>query len=265
MRVTLVSLRLLFCCLLLAAPFAYTQAKPAPLNNDAVIKMAKAGLSDNLIVEAITTQPGSFSTSATDLIALKQAGISDRVLATMLGKSTGGTTAASTAATSTLPPGVDEIGVYYKNHAGTWTAFAPEIVNFKSGGFMKSLATDGIIKPDRNGHLPGKASATALVKPVEILIYVPDGTAPEEYQLLKMRVNSNNREFRSMTGGVFHSSTGGQRDNVPFTPVKIAPRLYTFTLDSSFGNAEYGILPPGTQSTANAVNEGKIYSFHIAE
>ncbi len=264
MRVALASFRLFLCCLLLAAPFAYTQSKPAPLNNDAVIKMVKAGLSDDLVVEAITTQAGSFSTSATDLIALKQAGISDRVLATMLGKASG-SAAAPSAAANTLPPGVDEIGVYYKNHTGTWTAFAPEIVNFKSGGFMKSLATDGIIKPDRNGHLPGKTSSTALVKPVEILIYVPDGTAPEEYQLLKMRVNSNNREFRSMTGGVFHSSTGGQRDNIAFTPVKIASRLYTFTLDNTFANAEYGILPPGTQSTANAVNEGKIYSFHISE
>lgn len=253
---------LLLCLIVLTGSFAFAQQ--TALTNDAIMKMAKAGLGDDLIVQSINSQPGEFTTSASDLVTLKQAGVSDRVLAAMLGKGTAPVAAGGMTA-SGLPPGVDEVGVYYKDHSGKWVGFQPEIVNFKSGGFLKALATDGIVKMDRNGHLKGRESKTALVKPVEILIYVPEGTAPAEYQLLKMRLNSDNREFRSMTGGVFHSSTGGQRDDIPFTTSKLEPRLYTFTLDKDNAPGEYGILPPGTQSTSNAVNAGKIYTFHIAE
>jgi hypothetical protein len=120
---------------------------------------------------------------------------------------------------STLPAGVDEIGVYYKNaKTGTWTEFQPEIVNYKSGGALKSTFSYGIVKQDKNGHVPGKSAAIALNHPIEILIYAPEGTAPNEYQLLKMRVNSDNREFRSETGGVFHSSSGAERDRQDFPP-----------------------------------------------
>ena len=40
------------------------------LNNDAVIKLVKAGLSDDLIVSTITAQAGSYDTSTDGLIAL---------------------------------------------------------------------------------------------------------------------------------------------------------------------------------------------------
>ena len=44
------------------------------LTNDAVIKMSKGGLSDDLIVQTIQSQPGAFQTGASDLVALKQGG-----------------------------------------------------------------------------------------------------------------------------------------------------------------------------------------------
>ena len=49
-------------------------------NNDAVIKLVKAGLSEDLIVSTINGSPGSYDTSADGLIALKKAGASDEVL-----------------------------------------------------------------------------------------------------------------------------------------------------------------------------------------
>jgi hypothetical protein len=165
----------------------------------------------------------------------------------------------------TLPPGVDETGVYYKNQAGTWVEFSPEIVNYKSGGVLKSIATDGIVKGDKNGHVPGKAAAITLTHPVDILIYAPEGTAPNEYQLLRMRVNSNNREFRSETGGVFHQSSGAERDRLDFTANKIGTRLYQFSLGPEVKPGEYGILPPGAVSSTNAASAGKIDTFHLAE
>jgi hypothetical protein len=50
------------------------------MNNDSVIKLIKAGLSDDLIITTITASQGMYDTSADGLIALKGAGASDRIV-----------------------------------------------------------------------------------------------------------------------------------------------------------------------------------------
>ena len=54
------------------------------LDNDALVRMARAGLSDSLIVTAIHTQPGKYDTSTDGIIALKAAGVSDTVVAAIV-------------------------------------------------------------------------------------------------------------------------------------------------------------------------------------
>ena len=74
------------------------------MNNDSVIKMVKAGMSDGIIVSTIDSQPAHFALSANDMIALKQAGVSDKVMVAMIAKSN---PAAPTAAplTTSVPAG----------------------------------------------------------------------------------------------------------------------------------------------------------------
>src|SRR5689334_9475690 len=60
------------------------------MNNEAVIKMAKAGLGEDIIVSTIKSQPGKYATGADDLIALKAAGVSDKVIAAMVEKAAAG-------------------------------------------------------------------------------------------------------------------------------------------------------------------------------
>jgi hypothetical protein len=56
------------------------------LNNDSVIKLIKAGLSDDLVISTINSQAGKYDTSTDGLIALKTAGVSDRVVSTIVAK-----------------------------------------------------------------------------------------------------------------------------------------------------------------------------------
>jgi hypothetical protein len=56
------------------------------LNNEAIIKLVKAGLSDDLIVATIGSSPGAYDISADGMIALKTAGVSDRVVAAVVSK-----------------------------------------------------------------------------------------------------------------------------------------------------------------------------------
>jgi hypothetical protein len=239
-------------------PLATTSA-PA-MDNGSVMKMAKAGLGDDLIIQTINTQPGAYLTDADSLVALKTAGVSDRVITAMINK--GRRQITNVPEKPVELSDVNEIGVYYKDHTGKWIAIEPEIVHIKSGGWLKSTATHGIIREDRNGHLNGRESKLALQCPIDILIYVPEGVSATEYDFLRFRINSDNREFRVLTGGVFHSTGGADRDEVKFSPVKTAPHTYQFTVNKDTGGGEYGILPPGT---GNVTNGGKIYTFAIVE
>jgi hypothetical protein len=242
-----------------AGPLPASKAIQAKMSNDSVIRMEKAGLSDDLIVQTIGSQPGQYTTDADAVIALKQAGISDRVISAMVNR---GRIQLTGTERPVVLSDVNEIGVYYKDRTGKWQAIEPEIVHLKSGGFIKSTITDGIIKQDQNGHINGRESKLLLPRPIEFLVYTPDGVDITEYNLLRFRLNSSSREFRALTGGVFHSTGGADRDEVPFKPVKTAPHTYQFTIGMETPGAEYGILPPGT---GNIANGGKIYTFAISE
>ena len=240
------------------------------MNNDSVIKLVKAGLSDDLIVSTINGSTGTYDTSADGLIALKSAGASDKVVAAIVAKSAApgappAAVAAPAVSASGLPAGIDEVGVYYKEKSGAWIALMPEIVNFKTGGVMKSMLSNGIVKGDMNGHIQGMHAKILTTLPVVLAVYVPEGTAITEYQLLRLRPSGNSREFRSVTGGVFHVSGGATRDAVEFQADKLAPRVYQITLSPGLGKGEYGLLPPGAQGSANMGSSGKIYSLSIPE
>jgi hypothetical protein len=240
------------------------------LTNDSIIKMTKAGLGEDIVLSTIKAQSGSFTTGVDDLVALKTAGVGDKVIAAMVDKMSAGGAAKSAdraAAVHTAPTAGQafEIGVYYKN-AGNWTDLPPEVVNFKTGGVLKSIGTAGIVKGDVNGHVNGEHSRTSLKNPVELLVYTPEGTAITEYQLLRLRDQKDSREFRTVTGGVMHVSGGATRDLVPFESKKTAPRTYEIILPASLGSGEFGLLPPaGADPTASSGRIGKIYSFRVIE
>ena len=234
--------------------------EPAMMNNDTVLRMHKAGLTDDLILQTITAQPGRYDTTPDALITLKQAGIGDSVLAAMTNKARRQITNVPVQPVELSP--VNEIGLYYKDATGRWQPMESEPVHSKSSGWLKHTLSDQIIKEDMNGLVNGPQSKLLLPRPIEFLIYTPDGTNAGEYDLIRFRLNGKDRQFRTLTGGVFHSTSGAKNDEVPFTPTRIAPRTWTFTLGRETPGAEYGILPPGT---GNVTNGGKIYTFAISE
>ena len=237
------------------------------LTNDAVTKMLKAGLGDDIVLSTIKSQPAKYATGPDDLIALKSAGVSDKIIAAMVERMSSPAMAAAPATGAATAPAaglVSEVGVYYKK-GDVWIDLPPEVVNFKTGGVLKSIGTAGIVKGDVNGHLNGEHSRTSLKTPVDILVYAPEGVAITEYQFLLLRDTKDGREFRTVTGGVMHVSGGATRDLVPFESKKLAPRTYEIILPN-LGGGEYGFLPPaGADPTASSGRIGKVYSFRIIE
>lgn len=248
-------------------PASSAHATPATLNNDAILRMSKAGLDAGLILQTVRTQPGQYSTSPNDLITLKEAGVPQPVIAAMLAHSSGLVDHATTAPVSVSPlsPGVDEQGVYRKQSDGHWTLIDPELVHFRSGGFLKSTLTNNIVKKDQNGEVSGSQAALVLKPGDELLILAPANTEPVEYQLIRFRLHANSREFRTSTGGVFTTREGTDRDQVAVKANRIAPRVFSLILPPHIGGGEFGVLPPGAASTPGIAFAGKIYTFAITE
>jgi hypothetical protein len=247
-------------------------AQTAALDNDAVVKLQKAGLGEDLIITTINSSPGHFDTSADALIALKQAGITDKEIAAMLSKNANPNGPAAMPPTIVLAapppplPGITDVGVYYKDKDGNWQDVVSENVNFKTGGVLKTAFSDGIVKPDLNGHLTGPESKLKLNTPVEFAIYVMEGQSAGEYQLLHLHTHKDGREFRSVTGGVFHVSSGAERDTVDVQSKKVAPRVYLVTVEGKLAPGEYGFLPPTTMNSGrNLASSGQMYTFTVTE
>ena len=245
-----------------------------------VIKLSKAGLSDDLIIQQIRKKNQAFDLSTDQLLQLKAAHVSERVIQIMIDprkdtvqapaiNPSPQATSAEAGPTLLRPrqdppdPGLPaEIGVYAKVK-GRWAEVLPEVVNWKTGGVVKSVATVGIVKGDVNGHINGATSRNHLTAPLEFLIIAPEGVAVTEYQLLRLHQHGGDREFRTVTGGVFHVSGGATRDLLPFDSSKVANRTYSVRLLSS--TWEDGFVPPGALTSTSAASSGKIYSFSVVE
>jgi hypothetical protein len=256
--------------LMLVVPvLMFVAAAQDTLTNESIVKMVKSGLGENLIVSMVQGQPGRYTLNPDELIKLKNAGVSEKILAAMAGKGAGSANAAPRDAPSTaapidaeVPQGID-IGVYYKK-GERWEEMLPEVVNWKTGGVLKHIASAGIVKGDVNGNIPSPHSRNSVRSPVEVLIYAREGVSITEYQLIHLRENPEYREFRTVTGGVMHESGGATRDLIPFEGKKIGNRMYKVLLPN-LGAGEYGFLPPEAVTLSKGASIGKMHTFRLIE
>jgi hypothetical protein len=263
-------LLILLCATMLAVSFQQANAQEPQkggLTNKDVLDLVALGLGDDVVIEKIRTAPETaFDTDLESLKALKAAHVSDAVIRVMINPKAVAAPAPVAPPTAAGPPAnpdlPDDVGVYIKVR-GKLAEVSPEVVGYKSGGVMKSIVTEGLDKGHKNGTVQGPKSTLQVATDAEFIIRVPEGTAITEYQLLRLDLKSNRREFRAFTGGVFHSSEGAEKNAEKFGSEKIAPRVFRIKLPE-LKKGEYGFLPPGNTS-GNIASSGKLYTFGITE
>jgi hypothetical protein len=245
--------------LLLVASFAAGQEA---LTNEGVIKLVKAGMSEELIGNVIRQQPGTFVLGATELVALKEAGVSEKLIAAMLdkGKAASTATAAATAGApdaakkSTSIPGP---GLYYKK-GNEYFELIKEDVEWKTSGAMRNFASAGIVKKDLNGSISGSSSRNFLQNPMEIVIAPPSGMTINSYLLLPMKAD---REERAFNVGPVNKKSGLAKGAIAFGVEKLGEGQFRIVLPTPLGPGEYGIL--AVAPTESASTAGKMYTFRI--
>ncbi len=234
-----------------------------------VIKLHKAGYSDDLIVEQLRRKQQHFDLTTDQLLQLKAAHVSEPVVKYMINPTPAAAApcaspTTSKANTAPLPDTATptDVGVYVKR-AGEWTAIAPELVDWKSPGVLKSAASLSFVNGDRGGVVDGPMSRNSFVSPLEFLIVMPEGVTISDYQLVQLRRRGGDREFRIATGGITHASADNGRDMLVFVPARVSPRVYTVKLKVDAG--EYGFLPPDSVTSRNDTALSKIFTFRIME
>ena len=99
---------------------------------------------------------------------------------------------------------------------------------------------------------------------VKFVLYIPEGRAPGEYQLIRLHENADSREFRAANGGIVHDSGGALRDVMDYTPKKIAPHVYLIEMSEDYDKGAYGFLPPSDLPLGSSIPTAtKIYSFSL--
>jgi hypothetical protein len=272
MRKSFIAILLLSFCSLVVAQQA--------LNNDSVIKLTKAGLSDDLVVSTINASPGAYNTSADGLIALKKAGVSDKVIAAILTRGTGAPAPApapAAAAVNTNPddPNADhEPGIYLYDSAAAKNKMVgldpSSFQQARTSGVMASAFTYGIKKAKVKSVLQG-AAATVRTKNTSPVFYFYFGaqtattnspnlaygvaSTPKDCSLVRLEVNGASREMTIGSASIWGASSGTQdADKSPFNYEKIRPGVFKVTLVAPLPPGEYGF---------NISAWGRVYDFGV--
>ena len=125
-----------------------------PLTNDDVVKMVKAGLGPQIILATIKSQPGAFDVSPAALVALKNAGVNDEIIAALIKSAS--TTPAKTEAPSgnevILADGTEVILRLLKSVSSA-TSKVEERVDFETA---KDVMADGVVVIEKGAPAWGK-------------------------------------------------------------------------------------------------------------
>jgi hypothetical protein len=244
--------------LLLPLALAFPLFAQEVLTNDSIVKLVKAGLGDDLIINMIKTQGSKFALGADDVIALKAAGVSEKVVSAMIVGSSGGSTP-KTEPQKDGPALPDELGVY-RHKDGKYVPLMPEILNLRTAR-AGAVFTSGIVAAKLNGWVVNQHSPNRVGPETEFLVRLPEGTDAAEYVCLRFEKKDDRREVELGRGRI-NVSFSTHRAAIPFQSEKLGKGLFRLKF-GVFKNGEYGLLPPGANLAANAASAGKIYTFLV--
>jgi len=236
-KAILANILLSFCPLLIAQQ---------SLNNDAVIKLAKAGVSDDLIITTVNASPGTYDTSADGIIAMKGAGVSDKVVSAVVTKAAAPAVGAIQPAAPTQPSTPPESRVSeHKQYLGLIQPGA-RVVIAPMGGFESYFAA-----AIREKEVPitltldrGSAQYFVVSTETEWRGFVAGSTASADW-------NQAGGHYNSASGA---SSTRGLESSIMLIDAKSKDVVWAYEVHkSSHGALLFGTLAArGQQSLAEA-------------
>lgn len=277
------------CVLALVVAGSPAQSQTGTLTNDDVVKLAAAGLGDDLIITTIRgATAANFDLNPEGLVSLKASGLSDNVLAAMIEKSLASNTGSNprgaqpgAPAATTVPDASDSgaagpaPGIYVVRLDGTRTPLEPTNFSAGSGSRWKSRFTFGFAKDQSKASVPLERAVirTTQQRPTFLFVFpVSDHGAalgnagggwwfggmgatmssPNQFALAQFFEEENRRELIVGESNDYGVSSGPHADAlVPFTFDRLEPGVYEVTPTEDLGLGEFCFFPLGTAGAGN--------------
>jgi len=265
-----------------------------PLTNESIIGLVKIGFSDETIISMIQHEPGNYSLVAADVIALKQAGVSEKVIRAMLSKSAGGHPPATAAPVSQAPATATAVtgegatvnrdrpsrgssaapelgvptqpGLYAVVQGGSLQRIEGRVTSFlRSGSRLASTVTLGIHANRTNTQIPG-SRASVTVSPTPTFYYRPvEDEGGIDLILTRLTVKNGRRQFEVGAQGIFRKSAGvSVRHQTDFDAKEMEPRLYKIVLTHELETGQYAFyLLRGLGHASVEEGRGFVYCFQV--
>jgi hypothetical protein len=143
--------------LILVSTLSLAQPKTPPLTNDDILQMTEGGLQESTIVSAIQASETNFDLSVQNLLSLRNAGVSDKVLDAMLEAQTAKKASSASQAlenpSAVLPSSVPSPGAMPVGLSPQMMANLPPAARQQMMAAMSQMSRTGVM-PGMNG-LPG--------------------------------------------------------------------------------------------------------------
>jgi hypothetical protein len=213
------------------------------ITNDRIIEMTKKGLDDDIIIAKIKTGHPKFSLTDNDMIALKQGGVSGKVIAAMLEASV----------LNIARVKVD--GNLVEQHT---------LGQAKSGGRLGSMLTDGIKSVKQKAYLQGQHASLIASPNPKIDVELPPNDSIENYVLVRMDAKGDRRELEVASRGAYVGEKSGIRAEsiVKTSWDDLGGHRYKITTHEALKGGEYILYIVGSIDTIHGVY-GRGYDFTV--
>jgi hypothetical protein len=256
------------------------------LNNDSIVKLVKAGLSDDLIVSTINASPGNYDTTADGVIALKQAGASDKVVAAIVTRATAPPPAVAasvppppTVAHPDNPNSPHDPGVYLmtSSHDGKGKMILIERAGSgreKTANIWGAALTYGISKAKIKAEIPGSRAnvRTEDKVPVFYMYFPPTGnlgaadtiSSPTQFSLLLLEDHKDHRETTVAKAGLGSASAGNdEKKTIVFNTQKMRSYAYKVTPSINLKPGEYAFIAATGSGGAAGASSVVVFDFGV--
>jgi hypothetical protein len=231
------------CIVLLAGAALVLRAQEGDITNARVVEMTKIGLDDDIIIAKIKGGKCSFQLADSDLMDLKKAGVSSKVVAAMLD--------ASQLTSTRVTIDQKDVTVHTLGEA-------------KTGGRLGSALTYGIKSVKEKAYLEGPHSKIIVSPSPAIFLELPKDDTIDNYILVKMDPKSDRREIEvASAGGVVGSKSGIRAEAIQKTASKsLGGNKYSLSPTDTLKTGEYMIYVNGSADKIKGTY-GRGYDFTV--
>jgi hypothetical protein len=246
------------------------------LTNDSVISMVKGGLGEAVVLARIRSSPANFDTSTNSLLALKKAGVSDKVIEAMVSAPRSGAAAAAPAAPTPAAPSATSapspsVSAAARNSAGGAAATLPRDSIFHLNGanyvemqpqVVEIEVSNAVFSSKSDVVLGGRRAEYRITdKQPQFYSYF----APTEALLVKLKPGDkkNDRNLKMGSGG-YHPYGGSSRqgvrseDRIAVKSEREANGFYRISPSSPLPAGEYGFIV-----LSGATAGGRMFDFGV--